>query len=292
MKTTQHQCHDCLHLRRKPGAESTYLGCARNCMLIDTNCRDSDFLTCTKEEKGIRYLHVEAAQLVYDRCKSFKQRGKQTPQLPDDDLTVKEVEDIEASDSTDDLLYMDPAELDTIEVDTITVGDFEDEYLIDATDTSVVWSVPTSTVPEVRRAANQRLARAHARAREVDPYWCPYCGRTWPGVRLDGKPRRGCPNSRCAGKAFAAKAHRIGAHRHSHLPEHVIKAIKADYKPQIFGYRKVASRHGIDPSTVRDIVQGRTHQEDLNVNKEESDRRHLQEGPEGHSSFGGDRSNG
>jgi len=52
------------------------------------------------------------------------------------------------------------------------------------------WCEPTSTDPRVQAINEKKVARATARAANAKPYWCPHCGRTYPGIGIEGNA---CP---------------------------------------------------------------------------------------------------
>lgn len=53
--------------------------------------------------------------------------------------------------------------------------------------------------------------------------------------------------------------HRVGeAHQRAKLSDAQVVAMRAEYRPGVFGYNKLAERYNCGISTVRDIVQYRT----------------------------------
>ena len=57
----------------------------------------------------------------------------------------------------------------------------------------------------------------------------------------------------------APSGHRCGAdHQNAILSDEVVKAIRAEYKPYVYGYGKIARARDIPVSTVRDICTMRT----------------------------------
>lgn len=116
------------------------------------------------------------------------------------------------------------------------------------------WSEPTSTNPRIAAVNQQRIDRANARAAEARPYWCPHCGRTYPGVTLLGTERRGCPNPRCAARAWGDRARDQNRHREGIAPD-VIAAIVSEYRPGEHGYRAIAREHGLPLPTVASILR-------------------------------------
>ena len=125
---------------------------------------------------------------------------------------------------------------------------------------STPWSEPTYTGnPDSFKAALSRKARAEAKAKTVPPWTCPRCGVTWPGTNRNGRPRRGCPDPRCAGQARAAKARETGAHRNFRYGPGEVATILGLHKTGKYGYRRLASMLDIPASTVRNIV--RRHEE-------------------------------
>lgn len=133
-----------------------------------------------------------------------------------------------------------------------------DEPVTDDTG-SLPWSEPTSTDPRVQAVNQQRIERASARAAEARPYWCPHCGRTYPGVTLLGTERRGCPNPRCAARTWGDRAREMNRHREGIAPE-VVAAIRDGYRPGEHGYRALAREHGLPVQTVASILR-RSHRE-------------------------------
>ena len=90
---------------------------------------------------------------------------------------------------------------------------------------------------------------------EFFDYRCPYCKRTFPGVCIDGRERRGCPDPRCAGHAWGDRAREQGRHRPG-IPPEVIAAIRAEYRPGEHGYRALAHAHGLPVGTVAKVLRG------------------------------------
>lgn len=119
---------------------------------------------------------------------------------------------------------------------------------------SLPWSEPTSTDPRIVTVNQQRIERANARAAEARPYWCPHCGRTYPGVTLLGTERRGCPNPRCAARAWGDRAREQQRHREGIAPE-IVAAIRAGYQPGQHGYRALAREHDLPIQTVAGILR-------------------------------------
>ncbi len=119
---------------------------------------------------------------------------------------------------------------------------------------SLPWSEPTSTDPRVQAVNQQRIERATARAGDVQPYWCPHCGRTFPGVNIFGMTRRGCPNPRCAAQNWGDRAREQNRHREGIAPE-IVAAIRSEYRPGEHGYRALAREHGLPLPTVASILR-------------------------------------
>lgn len=123
-------------------------------------------------------------------------------------------------------------------------------------DTRVMpWSEPTSTDPTVLAVNQRRIERATAAAAGAPEYRCPYCKRSFPGVCIDGRERRGCPDPRCAGHAWGDRAREQGRHR-LEIPPEVIAAIRAEYRPGEHGYRALAHMHGLPVGTVAKVLRG------------------------------------
>ncbi len=137
--------------------------------------------------------------------------------------------------------------------DDTGVPEGADESVSDATE-PLPWSEPTSTDPRVQTVNQQRIDRANARAAGARPYWCPHCGRTYPGVTLLGTERRGCPNPRCAARAWGDLAREQNRHREGVAPE-IVAAIVSDYRPGEHGYRALAREHGLPLPTVASILR-------------------------------------
>ncbi len=129
------------------------------------------------------------------------------------------------------------------------------DVLVTDTTGQLPWSEPTSTDPTVLAVNQRRFERATALAEEAPEFRCPYCNRTFPGVRLDGQPRRGCPDPRCAGHAWGDRAREQGRHRQE-IPPEVIEAIRAEYRAGVRGYRMLAKAHGLPVGTVAKILRG------------------------------------
>lgn len=153
----------------------------------------------------------------------------------------------------------DESEAEEPAADDTGVPEGADEPVMDDT-SRLPWSEPTYTGEEhteAYKAALRRLRRASEKAPASQPYWCPYCGRTYPGVSLHrgGKERHGCPKPRCAARAWAARAREQGRHR-LEVEHEVIAAIRAEYRPGERGYRALAREHGLPVGTVAKIVRG------------------------------------
>ena len=119
---------------------------------------------------------------------------------------------------------------------------------------SMPWSEPTSTDPIIRANNERRIERATTRAASTHEYWCPNCGRTFPGVCIDGQARRGCPNPRCRARAWGDRAREQNRHREGIAPE-VVAAIHNEYRPGEHGYRALARDHGLPVQTVASILR-------------------------------------
>lgn len=150
----------------------------------------------------------------------------ETPDDADDDLVV---DDTELPEGNDDLVADDTGEMP--------------------------WSEPTSTNPVALAVNQRRLERASELAADLPAFRCPYCHRTFPGVRLDGRPRRGCPDPRCAGHSWGDRAREQGRHRQE-IPPEVIEAIRAEYQAGVRGYRLLAKAHGLPVGTVAKVLRG------------------------------------
>jgi hypothetical protein len=116
------------------------------------------------------------------------------------------------------------------------------------------WCEPTSTDPRVQAINEKKVARATARAANATPYWCPHCGRTYPGIGIEGNARKGCPNPRCAGQAWADRARQTGRKPWAHEPA-VVEALVRDYRPGVHGYRALAREHHLPVPTVAAILR-------------------------------------
>ncbi|MBP7571562.1 MAG: hypothetical protein KBA95_15990 [Acidobacteria bacterium] len=149
----------------------------------------------------------------------------------------------------------DPGEGDDgAAIDGTGVPEGFDEFVSD--DTGVLpWSEPTSTDPTVLAVNQRRIERALALAAGAPEYRCPYCKRAFPGVCIDGRERRGCPDPRCAGHAWGDRAREQGRHR-LEIPPEVIAAIRAEYRPGERGYRALAHAHGLPVGTVAKVLRG------------------------------------
>lgn len=137
-----------------------------------------------------------------------------------------------------------------------------DEPVADDTG-SLPWSEPTLTDDQhadAYKAAVRRLRRTTEKASETRTYWCPYCGRDYPGVSLDGQARRGCPNPRCAGRAWSERARRQHG-RHRDIAPELVAAVRAEYVPGVHGFKTLARAHGLTRDAVRWIVQGHATRE-------------------------------
>ena len=129
-----------------------------------------------------------------------------------------------------------------------------DELVSD--DTGVLpWSEPTSTDPVVLAVNQRRIERAIALADDTPEYRCHYCNKTFPGVRIDGHPRRGCPDPRCAAHAWGDRAREQHRYRQD-IPPEVIAAIRAEYRPGVHGYRALAHAHDLPVGTVAKVLRG------------------------------------
>ncbi len=151
---------------------------------------------------------------------------------------------------------------DTDATDDTGLPDGADDPATDDTGT-LPWSEPTYTDDantESFKASHRRLRRATEQAIDAHPYWCPHCGRTYPGVTIHGTKRRGCPNPRCARLAQGARNRREGLHRRPIAPE-VVAAIRSEYRPGERGYKVLAREFGVSRRAVQDIVLGRTYRE-------------------------------
>lgn len=138
----------------------------------------------------------------------------------------------------------------------------EDEPVADDTG-SLPWSEPTLTDDQhadAYKAAVRRLRRTTEKVSEARTYWCPYCGRDYPGVSLDGQARRGCPNPRCAGRAWSERARRQHG-RHRDIAPELVAAVRAEYVPGVRGFKTLARAHGLTRDAVRWIVQGHATRE-------------------------------
>ena len=161
----------------------------------------------------------------------------------------------------------DPSEFTT---DTTIEDNDPDDLIIDETDWpegaddpvsddtgSLPWSEPTYTDDDhvdAYKNAQRRLQRTTEKASESMPYWCPHCGRTYPGINLHGATRHGCPNPRCAARAWGDRAREQGRHREGIAPD-VVAAIRSEYRPGEHGYRSIAREHGLPVPTVRSLIQ-------------------------------------
>ncbi len=122
---------------------------------------------------------------------------------------------------------------------------------------SLPWSEPTYTDDDhvdAYKNAQRRLQRTTEKASGSMPYWCPHCGRTYPGINLHGATRHGCPNPKCAARAWGDRAREQGRHREGIAPE-VVAAIRSEYRPGEHGYRSIAREHGLPVPTVRSLIQ-------------------------------------
>lgn len=119
---------------------------------------------------------------------------------------------------------------------------------------SLPWSEPTSTDPRIVAVNQHRIDRATVLAAGARPFWCPHCGRSYPGITLLGTDRRGCPNPRCAARAWGDRARDQNRHRDGIAPE-VVAAIVSEYRPGEHGYRTIAKEHGLPVPTVRSLIR-------------------------------------
>lgn len=125
------------------------------------------------------------------------------------------------------------------------------------------WNEPNYTGnPEAYGVARARKARADRLASTAQPWICPRCGDTSPGVTVAGRPRRACRHPACRAAAMAAASRDQGTHRQEHLSPGAVAAIREAYWQGVIGYRTLAGMYGCDRTTVRDIVTGRTHRSD------------------------------
>ncbi len=146
--------------------------------------------------------------------------------------------------------------------DDTGLPDGADEPVADDTG-SLPWSEPTYTDDQhadAYKAAVRRLRRTTEKASETRTYWCPHCGRDYPGVSIDGQARRGCPNPRCAGKAWSERARQHHA-RHRDIAPELVAAVRAEYVPGVHGFKTLARAHGLTRDAVRWIVQGHATRE-------------------------------
>lgn len=143
--------------------------------------------------------------------------------------------------------------------DDTGVPEGTDEPVADDT-RSLPWSEPTSTDPRVQTVNRQRIERASARAAEARPYWCPHCGRTYPGVSILGGARRACPNPRCRARAWGDLARAKGQRGTTLAPE-VAAAILSEYRPGVRGYKALAREHGVSRAAVQRLIRGHATRE-------------------------------
>lgn len=143
---------------------------------------------------------------------------------------------------------------DDLAIDGTGMPEGLDEFVSDDTG-KTPWSEPRSTDPTVLAVNQRRIERATALAAGAPEYRCPYCKRTFPGVCIDGRERRGCPDPRCAGHAWGDRAREQGRHR-LEIPPEVIAAIRAEYRPGEHGYRALAHAHGLPVGTVAKVLRG------------------------------------
>ena len=125
------------------------------------------------------------------------------------------------------------------------------------------WTEPTysGNLRSYRRNLHE-YRKACRLAATVEPWQCPTCRVRWPGVTKRGATRVGCPDPKCRSKARSVAASEQGRNRNPSLGRDVVASIRNTYRPKEYGYKVIARIYGIDPSTVRDIVLGRTHKED------------------------------
>ena len=238
--------------------------------------------TCTLHEtaRGPKTLEEIGAILDVSRERVRQIEGEALTRLRDADPGVlRELLDAINETTSDGEPWTEDSTLDDgacpeFTTDTTAEDGDQGETVTDATDVpegadapvrdesgALPWSEPTSTDTRSLTVNKQRIERANARACEARPFWCPYCGRTYPGVTIESTTRRACPNPRCQGRAWGDRARAQGK-RGTALAPAVAAAILAEYQPGVRGYKTLAREHGVSRAAIQRLIQGHANREE------------------------------